>query len=235
MVLFSSQTHPPMPCHLFREQHRFLLAILAVFLVLGLSSCGISEQVQQAKAFQNADIRLASVEQATVAGVDVLHIRQASDVSILDQARIAAAYTSGNLPLRMRVNLEVRNPSAEMAALNELDYIALIDGKQVATGRTTERIEVAPNGGVAIAPVTMASNLRETLGEQSGESLTSFVLGLADRDKQPLRVTLRLKPSFVTSKGRRISPPGYINVDKDFTASQVLDAVHKRDSVKNRP
>ncbi|HEX8350086.1 MAG TPA: hypothetical protein VF598_08985 [Hymenobacter sp.] len=224
-----------MPCHLFREQHRFLLAILAVFLVLGLSSCGISEQVQQAKAFQNADIRLASVEQATVAGVDVLHIRQASDVSILDQARIAAAYTSGNLPLRMRVNLEVRNPSAEMAALNELDYIALIDGKQVATGRTTERIEVAPNGGVAIAPVTMASNLRETLGEQSGESLTSFVLGLADRDKQPLRVTLRLKPSFVTSKGRRISPPGYINVDKDFTASQVLDAVHKRDSVKNRP
>lgn len=209
--------------------------MLSLLLLTGLSGCGISEQVQQAKAFKDADFRLASVEQATVAGIDVTQIRQPGDLSTLDRARLAAAYAAGNLPLRMRVNLEIRNPNDEMAALNELDYIALIDGKQVATGRTTERVEVAPNGGVAIAPVTLESNLREAMGERSAESLADLVLGLADRDRQPLRLTLRLRPTFITSSGRRIAPAGYVNVDKNFTAGDVLNAVEKRDSLNRRP
>lgn len=207
----------------------------SLLLVAGLNGCGISEQVQQAKAFKDADFRLASVEQATVAGIDVTKIRQPGDLSTLDRARLAVAYASGNLPLRMRVNLEIRNPNDEMAALNELDYIALLDGKQVATGRTTERIEVAPNGGVALAPVTLESNLREAMGERSAESLADMVLGLADRDQQPLHLTLRIRPTFVTSSGRRIAPAGYVSVDKEFTAKQAVDAINRRDSLNQRP
>lgn len=224
-----------MPTNLSLALPRLLSVVTGFLLVMGLSQCGISEQVQQAKAFKDADIRLASIDQATVAGVDVAKIRQPSDLSTLDRARIAAAYASGNLPLRMRVNLEIRNPNDETAALNELDYIALIDGKQVATGRTTERIEVAPNGGVAIAPLTLESNLREALGEQSGESVANFALGLADRAREPVRLTLRIKPTFITGSGRRITPAGYINVDKVFTARQALDAIDRRDSLKRQP
>ncbi|WP_375435945.1 hypothetical protein [uncultured Hymenobacter sp.] len=224
-----------MPRLLSFAQCRLSLFITGLLLILGVSSCGISEQVQQAKAFKDAEIRLASVEQATVAGIDVLQIRKVSDLSTLNQARLAAAYASGNLPLRMRLNLEIRNPNDEMAALNGLDYIALIDGKQVATGRTTERIEVSPNGGVALAPITLESNLRDALGEQSGESLANFAFGLADRSQEPMRLTLRLKPTFITSGGRSISPTGYINVNKEFTARQALNAVDQRDSLKRRP
>jgi len=206
----------------------------ALLLSLGLSQCGIREQVQQAKNFKGAHFRLASIEQATVAGVDVTHLRQVGDLSTGDKARIAAAYATGNLPLRMRLNLEVRNPNQETAALNAFDYLALLDGQQVATGRSTERIEVAP-GGTTIAPLNLASNLRETLGEQSGEALANLVLGLGDRDRQPMRLTLRLKPTFITSSGRTISPGGYVTVDKEFTASDVLDAVDRRDSLTRRP
>ncbi len=220
--------------HSLPQQHRFSVAILGLLLVFGLSRCGISEQVQQAKAFKNAEFRLSSVEQVTVAGIDVTQIRQPSDLSTVDKARLAAAYATGNLPLRMRVNLEIRNPNAEMAALNELDYIALIDGKQVATGRTTDRIEV-PAGGTTLAPVTLESNLRDAMGEQAGDALANLVLGLADHDRQPTRLTLRIRPTFITGSGRRIAPAGYINVDKEFTASEVLDAVDRRDSLKTRP
>jgi hypothetical protein len=214
--------------------HRSPLAALGLLVVLAFSSCGISEQVQQAKAFKGAQIRLASVDQATVAGIDVTQIRKPSDVSTVDKARLVAAYATGNIPLRMRVNLEVRNPNDEVAALNELDYIALIDGKEVAKGRSTERIEVAP-GGTTIAPLTLESNLREVVGEESGDALANLVLGLADRDRQPLRLTMRIRPTFITSNGRRIAPAGYINVDKEFTTSEVIDAIDRRDSLKTRP
>ncbi|MBW3128503.1 LEA type 2 family protein [Hymenobacter profundi] len=216
-------------------KYRFLLAGLGLLLLLHFTGCGISEQVQQAKAFENAQIRLASVQQATVAGIDIMQIRQLSDLSTVDKARLAAAYAAGNLPLRMLVNLEIRNPNAEMAALNELDYIALIDGKQVAKGRSTQRIEVAPNGGTTLAPITVESNLREALREESGEALADLVLGFADRDRQPVRLTMRVRPTFVTNNGRRITPAGYINLSKEFTASQLIDAIEKRDSLNTRP
>lgn len=220
--------------HPYSTQSRFPLLAFGLALGLSFASCGISEQVQQAKAFKDTQIRLASVEQVTVAGIDVMQIRRPGDLGTVDKARLVSAYATGNLPLRMRVNLEIRNPNNETAALNELDYIALIDGKQVATGRSTERIEVAPNG-TTLAPITLESNLREAVGEQSGEALADLVLGLADRNREPVRLTMRVRPTFITNSGRRIAPAGYINLDKEFTAGQVLDAIDKRDSLKARP
>jgi hypothetical protein len=202
-------------------------AVAGLLAIASLSQCGISEQVQQAKAFKNVDVRLASVDQATVGGVNVLNLRQAGDLGTAERALLAAAATAGNLPLRMRVNLEFRNPNAETAALNEFDYIALIDGKEVAKGHTNQRIEVPANGGLVTAPIEVQSNLREAFGEQSGESLANFALGLTDRDREPLRFTLKLKPTFITSSGKRISPPGYSKVEKEFTAAEAIDAVSR--------
>ena len=207
-------------------------ALAGLLAVASLSQCGISEQVQQAKAFKDVDVRLASVDQATVGGVNVLNLRQAADLGTAERTLLLAAATAGNLPLRMRANLEFRNPNSETAALNEFDYIALIDGKEVANGHSTQRIEVPANGGVTTAPFTIESDLRKTLGEQSGESLANFALGLTDRDRQPLRFTLKIKPTFITKSGKRISAPGYSTVNKEFTPAQALEAVSRPDSVR---
>ena len=211
----------------FLTNHRGAVqAFASVLAVAGLSQCGIQEQVQQAKAFKNVDVRLASIDQATVGGVNVLNLRQAADLGTAEKALLLAAYTSGNVPLRMRVNLEFRNPNDETAALNEFDYIALIDDKEVAKGHTNQRIEV-PANGVTTAPIQVESNLREALGDQTGESLANFALGLGDRDRQPRRFTLKLKPTFITKSGRRISPPGYSKVEKEFTPAEAIDAVSR--------
>jgi hypothetical protein len=215
----------------FLPQRRTAVQAFAGLLaVAGLSQCGIQEQVQQAKAFKNVDVRLASVDQATVGGINVLNMRQAGDLGTAERALLAAAATAGNLPLRMRVNLEFRNPNNETAALNEFDYIALIDDKEVAKGHTNQRIEVPANGGLVTAPIEVQSDLGKVLGKQSGESLANFALGLTDRDKEPLRFTLKLKPTFITSSGKRISPPGYSKVEKEFTPAQAIDAVSRPDA-----
>ncbi|MDO7846965.1 hypothetical protein Q5H92_11395 [Hymenobacter sp. M29] len=218
------------------QRHARLLAAAVALSTAGLSlsSCGISKQVQQAKAFKGVDVRLVNIEQATVAGIDVTRVRQASDLTTIQKAALLAGYASRNLPLRMRVNLEFRNPNDETAALNEFDYIALIDGKEVAKGRSTQRIEVPANGGVTTAPIDVNSNLRDAIGDQTENSLADFVLGLADGDRQPVRLTLRLKPTFITNSGRRISPGGYTTVDKEFRATDLLDAAARRDTVRSR-
>jgi hypothetical protein len=232
MLIHHLSFFSPMFFSLLPTRQVAVRAVAGLMAVASLSQCGIQEQVQQAKAFKNVDMRLASIDQATVAGVNVLNMRQAPDLGTAERALLLTALTAGNVPLRMRANLEFRNPNSETAALNEFDYIALIDGKEIAKGRTTQRIEVPANGGVATAPVMVQSNLRDALGEKTGESLSDFVLGLTDRDKEPLRFTLKIKPTFITSSGKRISPPGYSKVEKEFTAAQALDAATRPDSLR---
>ena len=65
---------------------------LSVAGLTALSGCGISEQVQQAKAFKGVDVRLVGVEQATLAGIDVTQVRKAGDLSTVQKAALLAGY-----------------------------------------------------------------------------------------------------------------------------------------------
>ncbi|AMJ67550.1 LEA type 2 family protein [Hymenobacter sp. PAMC 26628] len=179
------------------------------------SSCaGLNQQKEDGKNFKDCEFMLQAIEQATLGGVDVTNVCSAADLSGGDRARIVAAYATGSLPLNMRVNLQVANPNNEVAALNDLDYKILLDGNEVATGATTQRIEVGPNStAIATVPVNADGGL---------ESVGNFALGLADRNRQPTRVTIAIRPT-VKILGTTIKRPGYVTVEKDVTARQLIN------------
>lgn len=128
----------------------------------------------------------------------------------------------------MRLNLQVPNFNGELAALNALDYKVLADNNEIATGATTRRIEVPANSTAAVTlPIT--TDARKVVADGGAEALGDFALGLADRDRQPTRVTIAVRPSgkFL---GGTIKSPDYITVDQDVTARQLLnDRATRRD------
>ena len=197
---------------------------------LSLTNCaGVNRQKEEGQNFKNCEFKLQSIEQATLGGVDVSGVRSAADLSAGDRARILAAYATGSLPLTMRVNLQVTNPNDAVAALNALDYRILVDGNEIATGATTERIEVAAHS-TAVASVPVNADVRKALANGGLESVGNFALGLADRNRQPTRVSIAIRPS-VKFLGATIKSPNYITVDKDVTARQLInDRATRRDS-----
>ena len=207
------------------------LATLLLGAILALTDCaGITRQKEEGQNFKNCEFKLQSIEQATLGGVDVTNIRSAADLSTGDKARILAAYATGSLPLNMRVNLQVTNPNAELAALNALDYKILVDGNEIATGATTERIEVPANSTTTVT-LPIAADARKVVANGGAEALGGFALGLADRNRQPTRVTIAVRPS-VKFLGSTIKSPNYITIDKDVTARQLLnERATRRDSL----
>ena len=187
-----------------------------------LASCaGINRQKEEGQNFKNCEFKLQYIEQATLGGVDVTNVRAAADLSTSARARILAAYATGSLPLNMRVNLQVTNPNGELAALNALDYKILLDGNEVATGAITQRIEV-PGNSTATVTVPVNADVRRAVANGSGEALGNFALGLADRRRQPTRLTIAIRPT-VNFLGRSIKSPDYVTVDKDVTARELLN------------
>lgn len=213
-----------------RPNRPLLATALLGALLLGSGCAGVNRQVEEGNNFKDCTFALQSIEQATLGGVDVTNIRSAADLSGADRARILAAYAAGALPLNMRVNLQVTNPNNAVAALNALDYKILVDGNEIATGATTQRIEVGPNS-TAIATVPVNADVRKTLATGGLESVGNFALGLADRNRQPTRLTIAVRPS-VKFLGTTFKKADYSTIDKDVTARQVLDARRaRRDSL----
>lgn len=210
-----------------------LLAFSAALLSSGLAltdCAGLNRQQQQGQNFKDCTFALQAIEQATLGGVDVANVRSAADLSVADRARILAAYGTGALPLNMRVNLQVTNPNSELAALNAFDYKVLVDGNEIATGATTQRIEV-PANSTAIATLPISADARKVVANGGAEALGGFALGLADRNRQPTRVTIAVRPS-VKFLGATIKSPNYITINKDVTARQLLDdRAARRDSL----
>lgn len=195
-----------------------------------LTNCaGITRQKEEGQNFKNCTFALQAVEQATLGGVDVTSVRSPADLSPGDRARVLAAYAAGTLPLNLRMRLQVTNPNAALAALNALDYKILVDGREIATGATTERLEV-PGNSTATVVLPVNADVRQAVAAGGLESVGNFALGLADRNRQPTRLSIAIRPT-VKFLGATLKSPDYITVDKDVTARQLLnDRAARRDS-----
>jgi LEA14-like dessication related protein len=187
-----------------------LISIIAVF-----SSCGIIDQSRAMRNFGECSFWLMDVQDVTLAGVDLQYVDQFSDLSFSETARITAAVLSGDLPLSFTLNVEVYNPNQEKALMNELKWILFIDDKEITKGIVDRRIEVSPNGGTALLPITLSIDLFDALSGESADAIINFGFKLAGHGGEPSRIKLKAKPSVYVS-GRKINYPGYITVEGEL-------------------
>lgn len=187
-------------------------------LSLMLGGCEILDQVSQTANLARCQFRLQTVEQLRLAGVNIQHINQLSDLNLMDAARITSAIASGgSLPLTFTLNVEAKNPNTAIAGMNRLDWTLLIDDIEMVSGVNEERLQIPANGGTAVLPLSIAVNLKEALQGKSGEAIANFGLNLAGAGNRPTRITLKAKPTVVV-RGQSIAYPGYITINNDFTS-----------------
>jgi LEA14-like dessication related protein len=186
---------------------------LPLMLAILLTNC---RQIRELSAFSKCEFRLASVNNTTLAGVNVQNVRSLSDLSLMQAGRITSAYASGSMPLNLVVNLDVRNPNPTTAALNQVEWILQIEGKDVVDGILNERVAISPDGGITTLPIRISADLRKIMDRNSAEENLNMGLGLAGANNQPSpKLTLRIKPSIMIGSAS-IRYPGYINVNTNF-------------------
>lgn len=191
-----------------KMKHKILLLVVVLFIV----SCS---QIKEFTNLLTCDFRLASAENITLGGINVQKIKSFNDLTFVDGAKLLANVVSGSLPLNFTLNVEARNPNKDKAALSKLDWIAMIDDTEIATGTTAKRVEIAPNNGTGIFPIQINADLVKLLSGQSGKNIVNFGLNLVDAGSRPTRISLKAKPTIMVG-GTSIQYPGYITIKKDY-------------------
>ena len=196
-----------------------ILLIASVSLLLAFTSCDVMQQVSQMNNLTKCDFRLESVQQLTLAGINVQNVKSISDLNMFDAAKIASAVGSQQFPLDFTLNIEAKNPNTTAAGMTRIDWILLIDDTEMTRGILDKQITIPANNGIAVIPMQMHVDLQKALSGKSADAVINFGMNLAGSGNKPTRFTLQMKPT-ITVGSFPISYPGYLNVKTEFGTKQ---------------
>jgi hypothetical protein len=199
-------------------KNRLRLSLCALLLlVFAVEGCSVIRQIQETKAFARCEFRLSTVENITLAGLNVQNIKSTRDLSLMMASKFASALVQPQLPLNLTLNVEVKNPNAETASLNRLEWRMFIDDNELLTGLVDKKVVVPANNGVSILPLQISVDLKKALSGRSAEAMGNFALNLAGEGNKPTRFMLRIKPT-IDVLGFQVEYPDYFDVKTEFTA-----------------
>lgn len=195
----------------------FFLCLLAI----GISSCGINRQAQQIKALEMCNYKLIDASNITVAGTDVKKLIKNQTIDLINAPALALGYLRKDIPLRANLNLQITNPSGDLAAINNFDYIILINKQEIANGSVNQRVSIEAGQSVSV-PIQLNANIYQFISNgQVLSDITDFLSGAAKGSEKKGMVTLKIKPSIMVGNGL-VKYPGFITIDKEVSSKILL-------------
>lgn len=198
------------------------------FIILGLAliglfqRCAVTRQLSEAKTLGDCKYAIASADNITLAGIDIRQFKNMQDFDLGKSPRLALALLSKDVPLNLRLNLDVTNPTKQQAGINQFEYKVLLSENEVFTGFWDQRIDVQPNGGTTRVPMQLSTNAYRLLTDaKARDAFMNMVENLSGKTgTQPTKLTIKLKPTLGIGNSQ-IDYPGYITIEKEVTAKML--------------
>jgi hypothetical protein len=196
--------------------------VLFSLLIIAASGCGINRQAQQIKALEKCTYRITSADEITVGGTEVKKLFAGQDINLASLPGLALGLLRQDVPLKARLNLEVKNPSGEDAAINQFDYKILVNNTDLAEGVVNQEVNV-PAGQSTVVPVNMVVNLYPFVSNNKVmNELAEFVkAGKKGSAEKKGLLTLKIRPSIKVGNSL-VKYPGFITVDKEISSKILL-------------
>ncbi|MEJ5993577.1 hypothetical protein WG904_04025 [Pedobacter sp. Du54] len=195
-----------------------LLLILSAIIV---TSCGINKQAQQIKALEQCEYKFIDASKVTVAGTDIKKLVDQQRINLASLPALALGFLRQDIPLKASLTVEITNPSTNLAAINNFDYIILINKQEIANGVVDQLIQIEP-GQKTQVPVQLNVNIYQFLSNgKTLEEITKFLAGSSTGTPEVGLVTIKIKPSIRVGN-ELVKYPGFITIDKEVSNKILL-------------
>ncbi len=191
------------------------------FFAILISSCSVNKQAQQIKALEQCEYKFISASKVSVGGTDVKNIIDQKDISIKNLPALALGLLRQDVPLKASLNVEISNPSTNLAAINNFDYIILINKQEIANGVVDQLVQIEPGQKMQV-PVQVNANIYKFLSSGNTlEQITKFLSGASNGTTEVGLVTIKIKPSIRVGN-ELVKYPGFITIDKEVSNKILL-------------
>ncbi len=195
--------------------------LLICLLAITCTSCGISRQTQQLKALEDCDYKITGANTITLAGTDVKKLIGSKTIDLSSLPGLAFGYLKKDIPLKANLQVEISNPSSALAAINNFDYIILVNKQELVSGTIDQRINIEAGKSVTV-PIQMNANIYPFLSNQSiMKDISDFLGSTTTGNEKKGLVTLKIRPSVMVG-GALVKYPGFITIDKEVSSKILL-------------
>ena len=174
-------------------------------------SCDVWTQIEQTAALQNCKFSLKNVQEVSIAGVKIKDLK---NLTTADVVKLSTAILNKNIPLSMNVNVGIQNPSQQTAAINELDWICAIDGKDFVSGIIKNKYSIPAKSNITM-PIAINTDIYKLFSSGNIEPLKNFVNSFSKNDATSSRVAIKVKPSVYIGQ-QKMQLPNYITLEKSI-------------------
>lgn len=190
----------------------------AASLLFIISSCGINKQTKELKVLGDCKYDLQSIDSLYIAGTPLKKIVNNNNIDLSSAPAIAMGFLRKNIPLEGRVNLKIDNPTSKKAAINQFEYIVLLQKKELANGFVNQKVSVDAGQTVNV-PISLKTNIYDLVSGGNFEEILS--LFNSERGNEEGLVTIKVKPILLIGN-TQVKYPGYITIDKKISRSILL-------------
>ena len=195
--------------------------LLYCTLLVVMIGCGVNKQAQQLKALEDCTYKITSVEQVSVAGADLKKLYDNGNINLANLPGIALGMLRKDIPLSASLNLEIKNPSTDVAGINEFDYKILINNQELAEGQVKQSVSVSPRATTTV-PVNLNANIYPFVSNSKVmNDIMRFLEGGAGGPERKGIVTIKIRPSIMVGNSL-VKYPGYITIDKEVSSKILL-------------
>lgn len=186
--------------------------LIILFVMMGLTSCEVLNQVAQMANFANCTFNFNSVNQIQMLGVNLTRGMTKTDLNAAQLLNLANALMRRELPVSFNVNVDVTNPNTIAAAMSKMDYIISLNGKQVVSTTMNNAINVPANGS-SVVTIPITTDLFQLFSGESAEAIMNLAFKLAGATSDPVNVGLQVKP-YININGQQLAYPDFITMNK---------------------
>ncbi len=162
------------------------ILILLISFSFAFMQLGCSAALDAINNLQRLQFKLGSVNNFSLAGVKLGSVRTINDLSILDGAKLVAAFASSKFPASFTLNVLAKNPNDgtggtknTTAVLKSLAWRLFLDDKETINGNIPNSIEIPGVGQTTTIPITMSLDLFKFFKDQGYNNIVNLALALA--------------------------------------------------------
>ena len=186
--------------------------LIILFVMMGLTSCEVLNQVAQMANLVNCTFDFNSVNQIQMLGINLSKGMTKTDLNATQLLNLANALMKRELPVSFNVNVDVKNPNSIAAAMTKMDYILTLNGKQVISTTMNNGINV-PGNSSSVVTIPITTDLFQLFSGESADAIVNLAFKLAGASSDPVNVGLQVKP-YININGQQLAYPNYITMNK---------------------
>ena len=196
----------------FKNMSKIKRTLIILFVMVGLSSCEVLNQVAQVANLVNCTFNFDSVNQIKMLGINLSKGMTKSDLNATQLLNLANALMRRELPVSFNVNVNVSNPNSIAAAMAKMDYILSLNGKQVISTTMNNGINVPANSS-SVVSIPITTDLFQLFSGESADAILNLAFKLAGASSNPVNVGLKVKP-YISINGQQLAYPDFITMNK---------------------